>query len=147
MGTITISFNPDDLKDCKRALDEMQDILWLCLGPAEARRLLSEATPSRRLIGVNSNVELMAWYVVLWRTHRVSGVKQYADVVAKMNGTLPRDKRRGPRGSMSPETLAKQIRREKKRAAKNPAYRKVIESVAETYLQRIRVASERSSAK
>lgn len=130
--TITITFNPADPEDCKRAVAEMKWTLWAHLGPARARQILSEATPSRQLIGANSNLQLMAFYLALRRTRPIT-VKQYAAIVAKGNATLPAADRRGPRGSTNPAAMEKQIRREKKRAAKDPDYRKLIASLAETY--------------
>jgi hypothetical protein len=144
MGTATISFNPDDPEDCKRAVIKMRWILWDHLGPAQVWRLFSEWTPSRRLIGVSSNFELMAMYVAFWKARKIS-VGKYAAAYAKMNGTLSRDYRGGPRGSTNPEALEKQIRREKKRAAEDPGYGERIESVAEKY--REIVTGDSSSAK
>jgi cobalamin biosynthesis protein CobD/CbiB len=139
MGNATISFNPDDPEDCKRAVTEMRRILWGHLGPAQVRRLFSEATPSRRVIGVNSNVDLMATYVAFRKVSKIS-VEKFAAYCAKVNETLSRDDRVGPRGSTNREALEKQIRREKKRAAKHPVYRELIESVAEKYQERVREA-------
>jgi hypothetical protein len=139
MGTATISFKPDDPNDCKRAVTEMKRILWGHLGPAQVRRLFSEATPSRQLIGVNSNVELMALYFAYRKACKIS-VGKFATCCAKLNETLSRDDRAGPRGSTNREALEKQIRREKKRAAKNPRYRELIESLAEKYQERVREA-------
>jgi hypothetical protein len=118
MSAVHISFDPNDPEDCERAVTEMMYILWEHLGPAQARRLLAEATPARRFIGERSNVHLMALYVAFWKARRAT-VRGFATRYAKMNGTLPRDQRGGPRGSTNPVALEKQIRRQKKRAAKD----------------------------
>jgi hypothetical protein len=46
---------------------------------------------------------------------------------AKLNKSLPRNERFGPYGTTNAETLAKQIRREKKRMKKDDHYRHVVE--------------------
>jgi hypothetical protein len=146
MATTTISFNRDDPKDCNRALVEMAYTIWASHGPAKARQLFSKTTLSRKFVGEANNIQLMAMYVANRRLFGIS-VKHFAAFIAKINGELPRDSRYGPRGSTNPETLEKQIRREKKRAAKDPSYRKRIESFAEMQLRRGAEVSRKSSTK
>jgi hypothetical protein len=57
-------------------------------------------------------------------------VKRFAANLAEKNKSLGRDYRYGANGSTNPETLEKQIRRQKKRMDQFPIYRSWIERLA-----------------
>jgi hypothetical protein len=124
-----ISFDPRNLEDCERAIVELQTIIWQSHGAATVRRLFAGAVPSKQNVKNHKNAELMGDYLHCSDRHGTS-VGQYAKMIAEQNKSLPRDLRRGPSGSTSPETLEKHIRREKKRMAQDPSYREYAEWLA-----------------
>jgi hypothetical protein len=119
-----ISFNADDLADCRRAIGELKSIIWQNHGAAQVRRLFADAVLSKQTVRVHKNVELMASYI--FHSERGLSTKQCAKLLAEQNKSL-RDRRHGPSGTTSPETMEKQIRREKKKMAKDRDYREYAE--------------------
>jgi hypothetical protein len=122
-----ISFDPGKLADCERALHELQTIIWDHHGVAAVRRLFADAVPSKRNVKNHKNAELMAEYIN--HSRRGLNVRQCAKLLAEHNKLL-RDRRHGPSGTTSLETMEKHIRREKKRMAKDPDYREYSEWLA-----------------
>ena len=124
-----ISFDPDNIEDCRRAVDNLKNIIWQQHGVVTVRRLFGDAVPSKQKMKNHKNAELMGDYLHHSECHGAS-VREYAKMIAEQNKSLPRDLRRGPSGSTSPETLEKHIRREKKRMAQDPSYREYAEWLA-----------------
>jgi hypothetical protein len=124
-----ISFDLDNLEDCQRAVRDLKHIIWDQHGVATVRRLFADAVPSKQNVKNHKNAELMGDYLHHSESYRFS-VRQCAKMFAEQNKLLPRDQRRGPSGTTSPETLEKHIRREKKRMAKDPSYREYAEWLA-----------------
>jgi hypothetical protein len=123
-----ISFDADDIQDCKRAISELKMVILNMYGAAAARRLFADATPSRRGVKTDKNAFLLAEYLL----HKRYGgsVKRCAKDLAEANKRLPREWRYGPSGSTVPATMEKQLRRQIKRMGKDRAYREFIEDYA-----------------
>jgi hypothetical protein len=119
-----ISFDARNLADCERAVGELQTIIWDSHGVAVVRRLFADAVPSKRNVKNHKNAELMAEY--LKYSNRGLNVRQCAKLLVEQNKLL-RDRRHGPSGTTSLETMEKHIRREKKRMAKDDDYREYVE--------------------
>jgi len=129
-----ISFDPDDPDDCKRAIDELKEVIWTSYGAAAVRGLFADATPSRREVKADKSAFLLADYLHDHKLHGW-GVKRCAKDFANTNKRLPREWRVGPSGSTDPGAMEKQLSRLIKRMGKDRAYREFIENyAAERYL-------------
>jgi hypothetical protein len=124
-----ISFDADDLKDCERAVGELQNIILNMYGASVARQLFEGATLPRRKVKADKNAFLLAGY--LHHSRRYGwGVKRCAKYFAATNKRLPREWGFGPSGSTVPATMEKQLSRGIKRMNKDRSYRDFIEDYA-----------------
>lgn len=138
MSTVHIVFDPSDLEDCKRALDEMVHMISGSHGPTQAQLLFSKAAVTKRFIKKNRNVSLLIKHMNSGLSMNQSAVKiAEANELSRRKGRGP-DDWYGPNGSTSPKTVEKQIDREMKRMARDPRYRKAVEWLAEAYRARDR---------
>jgi hypothetical protein len=120
-----IWFDAKDLEDCRRVFRELLYHVSKHHGPVAARRLFVEMTPPKRALQEAQNDLLLAEYV-----ESGLSVEKFAEGVAEKNKSLSRDRRRGPSGSTSAATLAKQIRRQKKAMEQDLRRRSYIERLA-----------------
>ena len=116
-------FDARDLGECHRAVSQLLSAILKYHGPTIARRLFAEAS-SKRKLRVDKNVQLMTEYI-----RSGLSVKRFAANLAERNKSLARDYRYGANGTTNPETLEKQIRRQKKLMEQQPIYRKFIEEL------------------
>jgi hypothetical protein len=116
-----IFFDPDNLADCERAIMEMEIILRRRHGSAAVTRLFSTAVSSKRHLQKEANIYLMVAYM-----RSKLSAKRFAKALAEKNKSLPRERRYGG-GSINPETLERQIRREKKRMQTDELYRDLVD--------------------
>jgi hypothetical protein len=122
-----ISFNASNLMDCQRTVRDLRQVIWNHHGVAATRHLFADAVLSKRIVKNHKNAELMAEYIN--HSQRGLSVRQCAKLLAEQNKLLL-NRRHGPSGTTSPETMEKHIRREKKRMAKDADYREYAERLA-----------------
>jgi hypothetical protein len=126
-----ISFDADDPEDCKRAISELRTVILESYGAAAARGLFADATPTKREVKTDKNAFLLADFLLHSKRYGWS-VNRCAKDFADTNKRLPREWRVGPSGSTSPDTMAKQLRRQIRRMDKDRGYREFIEDYAAT---------------
>jgi hypothetical protein len=121
MSNAYIIFDPDNLAECERAIKEMEIILRRRHGSAALTRLFLAATSPKRYLQKEANIYLMATFM-----RSKLSAKQFAKKLAEKNKSLPRERRYGG-GSINPEALERQIRREKKRMQTDELYRDLVD--------------------
>jgi hypothetical protein len=120
-----IEFDVKDLGQCNLVVSDLYEMIERQHGRVIARRIFSKATPTKRGLAFNKNVDLM----VVYRKNKQLGVDRVATKLAKENEALPHERRYGPTGTTSPATMAKQIRRQLKRMRSGEYFEAVVEAI------------------
>ena len=116
-----ISFDVDDLEECRRALSQLANAVWRHHGLATTEQLLTRCTfASKAGLRRGKNFRLLR----ALHDSRLS-VERFAAETAKKNKSLAWDYRYGT-GSTNAKTIARQIRRLKS----DPKYRRFLSGLA-----------------
>jgi hypothetical protein len=120
-----IEFDVKDLSQCNLVVSDLYEMIERQHGPIIAQRIFFRATPTKRRLAFNKNVDLMVTY----RKNKQLGVEKVAAKLAKENETLSRERRHGPTGTTSATTMAKQIRRQLKQMRTEGFFERVVEAI------------------
>jgi hypothetical protein len=120
-----IEFDVKDLGQCNLVVSDLYEMIERQHGPIIAQRIFFRATPTKRRLAFNKNVDLMVTY----RKNEKLGVEKAAAKLAKENEALPRERRHGPTGTTSATTMAKQIRRQSERMRKDGYFQLVVDAI------------------